>query len=396
MHIKTPQFRYTDIKLKYHETECLHEKIINEFDEENDKCITIIEIVNTYKYLGVYVDQNFKWNVHIEELRKKLRKAAYMLYQLRNCSNNAVLRQAYFSLVESHIRHGITAWGNSSYCRLLQTTQDRLIKIICKNRNSYIAFYNNENFNRYPNNETNNNTTGNNTNNIVPNNNITDENTTNNVRVNSNNFTTNFSATNNNVVINAAIYNNAINTTNNNTNNNIISNTTTNNNILNNSITTENNEDITEVLSSFTSNNFATSNNHSNNRNTPDNNTTCNNTFHNNIFSNNTNNNSNDQTPYNNIAKKENILNIQGIFYTTMAIEFYNDTRYLNKINHRHNTRYKAEGKYNVQKHKNNYGKSSLPVLLPTIFNLIPQEIINTTNNNRRKKLIKNFFISLQ
>ena len=106
MHIKPPHFNYTPIKIKFHNIDCLHNQ-----NNISDTCTSYIEAVSSYKYLGVFVDSHFKWNTHVENLQKKLRKSAYSLFHLSNCATYNVLRQAYFSLSESYIRHGITAWG---------------------------------------------------------------------------------------------------------------------------------------------------------------------------------------------------------------------------------------------------------------------------------------------
>lgn len=254
MHIKPPHFRYVNIKLIFHSTECLHKNKLSAFNYNIDQCSTTIEIVNTFKYLGVHVDQNFKWKTHIEEVRKKLRKAAYMLHHLSYCSNNMVMRQAYFSLAESHIRHGITAWGYSTYCEKLQKSQNQLLKTL----KSY------------------------------------------------------------NINIDHSI-------------------TSTNDNRLQN-------------------------------------------------------------TPLNsNIARDLRILSVNSIYKTTLAIEFFNDTRFLQKIDHNYQTRRNVEGRYRVQKYRNDYGKSTLSVKLPTILNDIPPEVLEKCNNkNIRNKILKNYFISQQ
>lgn len=308
MHIKPPHLRYPDLHLTFHNLECLHKNKLADIDYRNDNCPTVIEQVKTYKYLGVHIDQNFKWNIHIDEVRKKLRKASFMLYRLGNCSNNSVLRQAYFALAESQIRHGITAWGNSTHCTRLQQTQNQLLKILHKNqqRNQLNNQYN-----------------------------------TNTRRID-NNINNHISNSNNNVpyIINTSLHNN---------------------------INQQQNNHPTTITQPNTIN-YAYENNNP----------------------------SSTSTNINNIATQEHILNIKSIFYTTMAIEFYNDARFLKQIDHIHNTRRKAKGRYTVQKYKNNYGKHSLPVSLPTIFNMIPPEIINTANIHKRKKLFKNFFMNLQ
>lgn len=92
----------------------------------------ILEKVDSYKYLEVHIDSSFKWKNHIENIQKKLRKSSYVLSHLSNCATYDVLRQAYYSLAESYLRHGITAWGNKKYKSTLQKTQNSLLKILWK------------------------------------------------------------------------------------------------------------------------------------------------------------------------------------------------------------------------------------------------------------------------
>lgn len=69
---------------------------------------------------------------------KKIKKAAYALFHLSNCAPSHISRQVYYSLVESSLRHGITAYGTSTYCKNLQKTQTRLLKILYKHQEKSI------------------------------------------------------------------------------------------------------------------------------------------------------------------------------------------------------------------------------------------------------------------
>ena len=72
MHIRPPHFKNSNITIKFHDTDCLHK--INIINNNHDTCNTLIELVDTYKYLGVYVDHHFKWKTQVENVQKKLRK----------------------------------------------------------------------------------------------------------------------------------------------------------------------------------------------------------------------------------------------------------------------------------------------------------------------------------
>ena len=89
-----------------------------------------LELVEQIKYLGVIVDNKLKWDKHIFELKKKLRKSSYALYHLSNLGSKEILLQVYYSLAESYLRFGITSWGTSSCCKELQKSQNKLIKLL--------------------------------------------------------------------------------------------------------------------------------------------------------------------------------------------------------------------------------------------------------------------------
>lgn len=246
MYIKPPHIINTRVEIKFHSIDCLHKQC--NMTNYNDTCTTTIEMVNTYKYLGVYIDNSFKWKSHIDYLQKKLRAASYMLYHLNNCASYDVLRQAYYSLAESYIRHGITAWGNVKYKSTLQKTQNRLLKILLKKQ-------------------------------------------------------------------------------------------------------------------SWQNNNFIQS--------------------------------STQHYDTDNIAKVLHILEIKNIYHITIIKEFSNNN-FLHPIDHIHNTRTKSQGRYKINRFKNEYGQNTLDVTLPTLLNKIPIHILNTKNKHKRIKLVKKYLINLQ
>lgn len=428
MHIKPPHLATYNINLKFHDYQCLHNSNIL---SNTDTCSSIIEIVKTYKYLGVYVDENFKWLTQIQELRKKLRKSAYSLFHLSNCANFNVLKQAYFALSESYIRHGITAWGNSTYCKSLQQTQNQILKILlkkqlkCNEQLQYVMIYNqtnttanrndthntahnniNVNISLFRNSQTNTNTNYNNNTNSN-----SSQNTSHYIynRIQNNNITNNIHNNQNTnlALINTIHYNNtSINDNSYSLNNNISQ---------NNNIPQQNN-----ITFSSLNSNIAMYNNNTVNNNPLENNTSVryninsyyNNTQQNNITftNNNTHNNittdnnlqeSNNATANNisttcNIATKLQVANVKTIYNMCLINEFYDDPNYLIPIDHAYNTRNRSEGRYKVERFHNNYGKRCLNVTLPNILNSIPINLLNISNPYKRKKIFKDYFIKTQ
>ena len=84
-------------------------------------CGTKLIPVDHVKYLGMYIDKHLSWNVHIQELCKKLSRANGILSKLRyNAPLNTCL-QVYYAIFYSQLIYGCNVWG--------LTTDDNLHKI---------------------------------------------------------------------------------------------------------------------------------------------------------------------------------------------------------------------------------------------------------------------------
>ena len=70
-----------------------------------------MSVVDSAKFLGIFVDSNLKWTLHVESLGKKLASSCYAIRSVSRELNMQSARMAYFSLVESHLRYGLPFWG---------------------------------------------------------------------------------------------------------------------------------------------------------------------------------------------------------------------------------------------------------------------------------------------
>jgi len=93
----------------------------------NNYCI---KQVKEFKYLGVHVDESLTWQAHVEHLCTKLSKAAGIMFKLKNIAPRKILKTVYHSIVASHLRYGILAWGsaNSTALQRLNNIHNRIIK----------------------------------------------------------------------------------------------------------------------------------------------------------------------------------------------------------------------------------------------------------------------------
>ena len=64
------------------------------------------------KYLGITIESNLRWNLHIASLCKKLSQSAGIIAKLRHFVNFKTLKILYHSFVKSHLLYGILSWGN--------------------------------------------------------------------------------------------------------------------------------------------------------------------------------------------------------------------------------------------------------------------------------------------
>ncbi|KAI4896805.1 hypothetical protein NFI96_008135 [Prochilodus magdalenae] len=73
-----------------------------------------IEIVDSYKYLGVHLNNKLDWSVNTTALYKKGQSRLYLLRRLRSFGvQGALLRTFFNTVVASGIFYGVVCWGSS-------------------------------------------------------------------------------------------------------------------------------------------------------------------------------------------------------------------------------------------------------------------------------------------
>lgn len=87
----------------------LHENVCS-MDNNCNCSIKINKTIST-KYLGLIIDNHFRWDAHTEKLGCNLRKTFYIFKKLREILPIKILYQFYYALVQSIVSYGIIAWG---------------------------------------------------------------------------------------------------------------------------------------------------------------------------------------------------------------------------------------------------------------------------------------------
>jgi hypothetical protein len=126
MEIKTPHMKIKKRKdIILHDSECLKTSLCNL------KCSSL-RLVENAKYLGMHIDNSWKFTAHIDNLVKKLRTIMPKLYQIRNILNIKNKKVIYNAWIDSHLRYGLEIYGHASISRL-QKIQNKIVKILFKN-----------------------------------------------------------------------------------------------------------------------------------------------------------------------------------------------------------------------------------------------------------------------
>lgn len=91
----------------------------------NNKTITQTD---SFKLLGITLDEYLKWDLHIDLLSSKLASICYALRQLKHICNSQVLKMYYHANFESVLSYGIVLWGKSPLAERIFKLQKRAIR----------------------------------------------------------------------------------------------------------------------------------------------------------------------------------------------------------------------------------------------------------------------------
>jgi hypothetical protein len=84
------------------------------------------------KFLGVYVDRDLRFDVHITEMCKKISKSVGLLYKISSCVPEKILINLYHSLVYPYLLYCNIVWGGTYSAHLgpLQLLQKKIVRIL--------------------------------------------------------------------------------------------------------------------------------------------------------------------------------------------------------------------------------------------------------------------------
>ena len=88
--------------------------------------------MSSIKYLGLNIDENVNWNIHIKKIKEQLIKLASSFKLIKHYIPYNCKRQLYYAYVYSNVIYCIETYGHTSKSNInqLQIIQNRILKIL--------------------------------------------------------------------------------------------------------------------------------------------------------------------------------------------------------------------------------------------------------------------------
>jgi hypothetical protein len=99
----------------------------------------MLDRVNTYKYLGINIDNNLRWTNHVDILAGRIRRLIYVFRNLREILDGKKMKAIYYSLAQSRLMYGILGWGGMAKTNLhpLNVAQRALLRVMYRRPYGY-------------------------------------------------------------------------------------------------------------------------------------------------------------------------------------------------------------------------------------------------------------------
>ena len=108
------------------------------FDEKISFDGIEIKRYNVAKFLGITLDDRFKWDLQFNNVLLKIKRNLHMLRTSQNIMSIQAKKLIYFGHIESHITYCLNTWGNfmtKAKINQLQKIQNKCLKLIFGNFN---------------------------------------------------------------------------------------------------------------------------------------------------------------------------------------------------------------------------------------------------------------------
>ena len=97
----------------------------------------LIEHKSNCKFVGIFIDNQFRWNHNTSHIAVNLSRSVYILKRVKQILPLNLLGSLYFTMVQSHLTYGVTLWGPTYLCHLKQLSILQKKAIRCINKAHY-------------------------------------------------------------------------------------------------------------------------------------------------------------------------------------------------------------------------------------------------------------------
>ena len=121
---------YSDILKEYH-----RENIPSGFTHDYTLHNHTLESVSSAKYLGVTLQSDIKWNLHIDNIASNANKSLGFIKRNLKVSNTDIKSKAYQALVRPKLEYSCSVWdpNQSQHIHKLEMVQRRAARFVCNN-----------------------------------------------------------------------------------------------------------------------------------------------------------------------------------------------------------------------------------------------------------------------
>ena len=99
----------------------------------------VIPWVDKTKFLGLWLDSDLTWKIHIENLCLHLKRNMYLLRNPKNIFDKSTLKMIYHAHIQSHVLYGLVLWGNSAnkfYLNKVSSLLNECVRTVASSRNA--------------------------------------------------------------------------------------------------------------------------------------------------------------------------------------------------------------------------------------------------------------------
>lgn len=86
--------------------------------------------ISKTNFLGLVLDENMRWESHINKLAAKLSSACYAIRRIKEVTNSKTAHLVYYGYFDSVMRYGILCWGSSPHTKVVFKIQKRAVRIL--------------------------------------------------------------------------------------------------------------------------------------------------------------------------------------------------------------------------------------------------------------------------